>query len=163
MGYGWLTKPRVTASPSPSEGGDVPDGIQNAGCWGEGGREKSDLKDVCLFLMGKDLEFKEYALSHLTRLLVNPQKQYLWTLTSLPNKESVLHGTADTHLSVAKRGTTKKRDITPMNKNKTSTETQFMTFHNLFVSIINRKTQKKGTLKTSVPFVIPTGFKPVTS
>jgi len=50
-----------------------------------------------------------------------------------------------------------------MDKNKTSTETQFMTFHNLFVSIINRKTQKKRTLKMSVPFVIPTGFKPVTS
>ena len=47
------TKKREAASPSPSEGGDVPDGIQNAGCWGEGGREKSDLKDVCLFLMAK--------------------------------------------------------------------------------------------------------------
>lgn len=141
----------------------MPDGIQNAGCWGEGGREKSDLKGACLFLMGKGLEFKEYALSHLTRLLVNPQKQCLWALTSSSNKESVLHGTADAHLSVAKRGTTKKRDITPMDKNKTSTETRFMTFHNVFVIIINRKTQKKGTLKTSVPFVIPTGFKPVTS
>ena len=63
MGYGWLTKPRVTASPSPSEGGDVPGGIRNAGCWGDGRREKSGLKDVCQFLMGKDLEFKEYALS----------------------------------------------------------------------------------------------------
>ena len=71
MGYGWLTKPRVTASPSPSEGGDVPDGIRNTGCWEDGRREKSGLKDVCLFLMGKDLEFKKYALSHLTRLLVN--------------------------------------------------------------------------------------------
>ena len=50
-----------------------------------------------------------------------------------------------------------------MDNNRTSAETQFMTFHNVFVSIINRKTQKKGTLKTSVPFVIPTGFKPVTS
>ena len=49
----------------------MPRGIRNTGCWGEGGREKSGLKDVCLFLMGKDLEFKEYALSHLTRLLVN--------------------------------------------------------------------------------------------
>ena len=75
----------------------------------------------------------------------------------------MLHGTADAHLSVAKRGTTKKRDITPMDKNRTPTEVRFMTFHNLFVIIINRKTQKKGTLKTSVPFVIPTGFKPVTS
>ena len=141
----------------------MPDGIQNAGCWGEGGREKSDLKDVCLFLMGKDLEFKKYALSHLTRLLVNPQKQCLWAFTSSSNKESVLHCTADMHLSVAKRGTTKKRDITPMDKNRTPTETRFMTFHNVFVSIINRKTQKKRTLKMSVPFVIPTGFKPVTS
>ena len=78
-------------------------------------------------------------------------------------KKGVLHGTADAHLSVAKRGTTKKRDITPMDKNRTSAETRFMTFHNVFVSIINRKTQKKGTLKMSVPFVIPTGFKPVTS
>lgn len=55
----------------------MPDGIQNAGCWGEGGREKSDLKDVCLFLMGKDLEFKEYALSHLICLLTNPQEAVL--------------------------------------------------------------------------------------
>ena len=121
------------------------------------------LKGACLFLMGKGLEFKKYALSHLTRLLVNPQKQYLWALTSSSNKESVLHCTADAHLSVAKRGATKKRDITPMDKNKTPAETRFMTFHNLFVSIINCKTQKKGTLKTSIPFVIPTGFKPVTS
>ena len=87
----------------------------------------------------------------------------LWALTSSSNKESVSHCTADMHLSVAKRGATKKRDITPMDKNKTPTETRFMTFHNVFVSIINRKTQKKGTLKMSVPFVIPTGFKPVTS
>ena len=74
MGYGWLTKPRVTASPSPSEGGDVPRGIRNAGCWGDGRREKSGLKGACLFLMGKDLEFKEYALSHLICLLANPQE-----------------------------------------------------------------------------------------
>ena len=121
------------------------------------------LKGACLFLMGKGLEFKKYALSHLTRLLVNPQKQYLWALTSSSNKESVLHYTADAHLSVANWGTTKKRDITPMDKNRMSAETRFMTFHNLFVSIINRKTQKKRTLKMSVPFVIPTGFKPVTS
>jgi len=31
--YG-LTKPKGGASPSPSEGGDVPGGIQNAGSWG---------------------------------------------------------------------------------------------------------------------------------
>ena len=55
----------------------MPDGIQNAGCWGDGRREKSGLKDVCLFLMGKDLEFKEYALSHLICLLANPQKAVL--------------------------------------------------------------------------------------
>ena len=59
------------------KGGDVPRGIRNAGCWGEGGREKSGLKDVCLFLMGKDLEFREYALSHLICLLTNPQKAVL--------------------------------------------------------------------------------------
>ena len=141
----------------------MPDGIQNAGCWGEGGREKSDLKGACLFLMGKGLEFKKYALSHLTRLLVNPQKQYLWALTSSSKKESVLHCTADAHPSAVGRSTKTKRDITPMDNNRTSAETRFMTFHNLFVIIINRKTQKKGTLKTSVPFVIPTGFKPVTS
>ena len=35
VGYGWLAKPWVTASPSPSEGGDVPGGIRNAGCWGD--------------------------------------------------------------------------------------------------------------------------------
>ena len=52
----------------------MPDGIQNAGCWGEGGREKSDLKGACLFLMGKGLEFKKYALSHLICLLANPQE-----------------------------------------------------------------------------------------
>ena len=52
----------------------MPRGIRNTGCWEEGGREKSGLKDVCLFLMGKDLEFKEYALSHLICLLANPQK-----------------------------------------------------------------------------------------
>ena len=78
-------------------------------------------------------------------------------------KKGVLHCNADARLSVANWGTTKKRDITPMDKNKTPAETRFMTFHNVFVSIINRKTQKKRTLKTSVPFVIPTGFKPVTS
>ena len=41
-GYGgiwWLAKPRVTVSPSLSEGGDVPDGIQNAGGWGDGRRK----------------------------------------------------------------------------------------------------------------------------
>ena len=141
----------------------MPGGIRNAGGWGDKRMKKLGLKGACLFLMGKGLEFKKYALSHLTRLLVNPQKQYLWALTSSSNKESVLHGTADAHLSAAKRGTTKKRDITPMDKNRMSAETRFMTFHNLFVSIINRKTQKKRTLKTSVPFVIPTGFKPVTS
>lgn len=54
--------------------------------------KKLGLKGACLFLMGKGLEFKKYALSHLTRLLVNPQKQYLWALTSSSNKESVLHG-----------------------------------------------------------------------
>ena len=59
------------ADHSSSKGGDVPRGIRNEVCWEDGGREKSGLKDVCLFLMGKDLEFKEYALSHLTRLLVN--------------------------------------------------------------------------------------------
>ena len=32
------------------------------------------LKGACLFLMGKGLKFKKYALSHLTRLLVNPQE-----------------------------------------------------------------------------------------
>lgn len=121
------------------------------------------LKGACLFLMGKGLEFKKYALSHLTRLLVNPQKQYLWTLTSLPNKESVLHCTADAHPLAVGRSTKTKRNITPMDNNRTSAETRFMTFHNVFVSIINRKTQKKGTLKMSIPFVIPTGFKPVTS
>ena len=125
--------------------------------------KKLGLKGACLFLMGKSLEFKKYALSHLTRLLVNPQKQYLWALTLPSKKESVLHCNADAYSSVAKRGTTKKRDITPMDNNRTSAETRFMTFHNVFVSIIKRKTQKKGTLKTSVPFVIPTGFKPVTS
>ena len=71
--YG-LTKPKGGASPSPSEGGDVPRGIRNIGYWGEGGREKSGLKDVCLFLMGKDLELKKYALSHLICLLTNPQE-----------------------------------------------------------------------------------------
>ena len=75
----------------------------------------------------------------------------------------MLHCTADAHPSAVGRGTTKKRNITPMDNNRTSAETRFMTFHNVFVSIINRKTQKKGTLKMSVPFVIPTGFKPVTS
>ena len=65
---------REGASPSPSEGGDVPRGIRNIGYWGEGGREKSGLKDVCLFLMGKDLELKKYALSHLICLLTNPQE-----------------------------------------------------------------------------------------
>ena len=125
--------------------------------------KKLGLKGACLFLMGKGLEFKKYALSHLTRLLVNPQKQYLWTLTSSSNNESVLHCTADAHPSAVGRSTTKKRNITPMDNNRTSAETRFMTFHNVFVSIINRKTQKKGTLKTSIPFVIPTGFKPVTS
>ena len=74
MGYGWLTKPRVTASPSPSEGGDVPRGIRNAGCWGDKRMKKLGLKGACLFLMGKDLEFKEYALSHLICLLANPQE-----------------------------------------------------------------------------------------
>ena len=39
VGYGWLTKPRVTASPSPSEGGDVPRGIRNEVCWRDGGRK----------------------------------------------------------------------------------------------------------------------------
>ena len=52
----------------------MPGGIRNAGGWGDGGRKKSDLKDVCQFLMGKDLEFKEYALSHLICLLANPQE-----------------------------------------------------------------------------------------
>jgi len=55
----------------------VPDGIQNTGCWEDGRREKSGLKDVCLFLMGKDLEFKKYALSYLICLLANPQKAVL--------------------------------------------------------------------------------------
>ena len=32
------------------------------------------LKGACLFLMGKDLEFKKYALSHLICLLTNPQE-----------------------------------------------------------------------------------------
>ena len=121
----------------------MPGGIRNAGGWGDKRMKKLGLKGACLFLMGKGLKFKKYALSYLTRLLVNPQKQYLWTLTSSSNKESVSHYTADAHLSAAKRGTTKKRDIAPMDKNMTPTETRFMTFHNVFVSIINRKTQKK--------------------
>ena len=75
----------------------------------------------------------------------------------------MLHCNADAHPSTVERDTKKKQDITPMDKNKMSAEKQFMTFHNVFVSIINRKTQKKGTLKMSIPFVIPTGFKPVTS
>ena len=141
----------------------MPGGIRNAGGWGDGRMKTLGLKGACLFLMGKGLEFKKYALSHLTRLLVNPQKQYLWTLTSSSKKESMLHCNADAHPSAVGRSTKTKRDITPMDKNRTPTETRFMTFHNVFVSIINRKTQKKRTLKTSVPFVIPTGFKPVTS
>ena len=141
----------------------MPGGIRNAGGWGDKRMKKLGLKGACLFLMGKGLEFKKYALSHLTRLLVNPQKQYLWALTSSSNKESVLYCTADAYPSAVGRSTKTKRNITPMDNNRTSAETWFMTFHNVFVSIINRKTQKKGTLKTSVPFVIPTGFKPVTS
>ena len=141
----------------------MPGGIRNAGGWGDKRMKKLGLKGACLFLMGKGLKFKKYALSYLTRLLVNPQKQYLWALTLPSKKESVLHCTADAYPSAAKRGRTKKWYITPMDNNRTSAETRFMTFHNVFVSIINCKTQKKGTLKTSVPFVIPTGFKPVTS
>ena len=68
------TKKREAASPSPSKGGDVPDGIRNTGCWEDERREKSGLKDVCLFLMGKGLELKKYALSHLICLLANPQE-----------------------------------------------------------------------------------------
>ena len=36
--------------------------------------KKLGLKGACLFLMGKGLEFKKYALSYLTRLLANPQE-----------------------------------------------------------------------------------------
>jgi len=36
--------------------------------------KKLGLKGACLFLMGKGLEFKKYALSHLTCLLTNPQE-----------------------------------------------------------------------------------------
>ena len=32
------------------------------------------LKGACLFLMGKGLEFKKYALSHLICLLTKPQE-----------------------------------------------------------------------------------------
>ena len=32
----YKNNPRNAASPSPSEGGDVPGGIRNAGCWGDG-------------------------------------------------------------------------------------------------------------------------------
>ena len=35
VGYGWLTKPWREASPSPSEGGDVPGGIRIARGWGD--------------------------------------------------------------------------------------------------------------------------------
>ena len=74
VGYGWLNKSWEGTSPRPSEAGDVPGGIRNAGGWGDGSMKKSGLKDVCLFLMGKDLELKKYALSHLICLLANPQE-----------------------------------------------------------------------------------------
>ena len=38
--YG-LPKPKGGASPSPSEGGDVPSGMRNAVGWGDGRRKKS--------------------------------------------------------------------------------------------------------------------------
>ena len=68
------TKKREAASPSPSEGGDVPGGIRNAGCWEDKRMKTLGLKGACLFLMGKGLEFKKYALSHFICLLTKPQK-----------------------------------------------------------------------------------------
>ena len=55
----------------------MPGGIRNAGCWEDKRMKKLGLKGACLFLMGKGLEFKKYALSHLTCLLTNPQKAVL--------------------------------------------------------------------------------------
>ena len=55
----------------------MPGGIRNAGGWGDKRMKKLGLKGACLFLMGKGLKFKEYALSHLICLLTNPQKAVL--------------------------------------------------------------------------------------
>ena len=60
-GYGgiwWLTKPRVTASPSPSRGRGCT--WRDTECWGLGVEkdEKLGLKVICLFAIGGSWESK---------------------------------------------------------------------------------------------------------
>ena len=69
-GIWWLTKSRVTASPRPSRGGDVPGGIRDAGCWGDRRTKKLGLKFRVLILKALRFGVQKYALSHLKALLI---------------------------------------------------------------------------------------------
>ena len=61
MGYGGSLSHEGEASPSPSEGGDVPGGIRNAGCWGIEKDEKIWLKGQCFIL--KIIKFRSQGIA----------------------------------------------------------------------------------------------------